>query len=162
MKSVFPSRTARPRIGFTLVELLVVIAIIGMLVSLMLPSVQAAREAGRRMQCQNNLRQYGLAAPKLPCRLLLRSRSATCKTAGGAFQAALLPHLEATNVYAMINYRYPGDCFSACSVQPAGLDPGNRVLSVDICPDDENAGRELLLPRPNRATAITVARIISA
>ncbi|MCR9119348.1 MAG: DUF1559 domain-containing protein, partial [bacterium] len=101
--------------GFTLVELLVVIAIIGVLIALLLPAVQAAREAARRSQCQNNLKQIGLALHnhhdvngKFPP--LIKTNTADAEydasiTNNGAsveswgWSAYLLPYIEQSNLY---------------------------------------------------------------
>ncbi len=112
---MFPSSMRRGRSAFTLVELLVVIAIIGVLVALLLPAVQAAREAARRMQCVNNLKQIVLASHNhhdtfgffpagrfgcdgsgTPC----NGMSATSVNRGGASGFVyLLPYLEQDNIY---------------------------------------------------------------
>ncbi len=95
------ARDRRP--AFTLVELLVVIAIIGILVGLLLPAVQAAREAARRMQCQNNLKQQGLAVQN--CHDTFKRFPPQAGTFGGAFYAPLyfllLPFIEQKNVFEM-------------------------------------------------------------
>ena len=87
------------RRGFTLVELLVVIAIIGILVGLLLPAVQAAREAARRMQCQNHIRQVGLAIHNHESTFRLMPFART----GGRPQSIswaplILPYIEQTNL----------------------------------------------------------------
>ena len=90
------------RSGFTLVELLVVIAIIGVLVALLLPAVQAAREAARRTQCTNQLKQFVVAAHNYHDTFL-------CFPAGRnrreiSTHAALLPFFEQSNVHGLVDY----------------------------------------------------------
>src|SRR5437773_1481698 len=94
------------RQGFTLVELLVVIAIIGVLVALLLPAVQAAREASRRSQCANNLRQIGLALHnyhdvQLTFPINYRPKGTTFQTdyATWSWMQGILPFIEQANIY---------------------------------------------------------------
>ena len=87
-----------PHGGFTLIELLVVIAIIGIMVGLLLPAVQAAREAARRMSCSNNLRQIGLAAHNYHSlyRRFPRKHSPVHRH---TWATAILPMIEQGNIY---------------------------------------------------------------
>jgi prepilin-type N-terminal cleavage/methylation domain-containing protein len=109
--------------GFTLVELLVVIAIIGVLVGLLLPAVQAAREAARRMQCSNNIKQMGLALHNyesahrtFPPGFISRvtgpwpggGNDPTPEAGPGwSFFAMILPFMEQANLHATINFNLP-------------------------------------------------------
>src|SRR5687767_908554 len=89
------------RCGFTLVELLVVIAIIGVLVALLLPAVQAARESSRRTQCANHLKQIGLAVHSFEdtYKTIPYTRLDTRET----YAVLLLQYLEQGNLYSQWN-----------------------------------------------------------
>src|SRR5689334_15791940 len=96
-------KVSRSRRGFTLVELLVVIAIIGVLVALLLPAVQAAREAARRAQCSNNLKQLSLALHNY------ENTHNTLPPAGidsnqMSWVVLLLPYFEQQNLYSQFNF----------------------------------------------------------
>jgi len=101
----------RKRCGFTLIELLVVIAIIAVLIALLLPAVQSAREAARRAQCINNLKQLGLAAHNyVSINNVYPSQSIQNTTTWSwepSWAAAILPMMEQTPVYNAINFNLP-------------------------------------------------------
>ncbi len=124
----------RPR-GFTLIELLVVIAIIGILVSLLLPAVQSAREAARRNECQNHLKQVALALHSyhdlhscLPSGSIVRGPSFT-PLSGWGWGAMVLPALEQSALYARCD-------FSAHNAVGANRDAIRVTLPVMRCPSD--------------------------
>jgi prepilin-type N-terminal cleavage/methylation domain-containing protein/prepilin-type processing-associated H-X9-DG protein len=133
--------------GFTLVELLVVIAIIGVLVALLLPAVQAAREAARRSQCNNNARQIALGMQNHVAALqtfpIGAGGCANLQGMGYSWQEtsaflAILPYLEAGITEARYDYNYR--IYDGNNPQVTATH-----ISVYNCPSDDSADRYLLL-----------------
>lgn len=125
------------RKGFTLIELLVVIAIIAMLISLLLPAVQMAREAARRTDCKNRLKQLGLAIHNYestftslpPTALIRRLTDDTLQTGYIGPHARILPFIEQNNVYRGIDVEsLYGDLRNRDAVA--------RVIPIFLCPSE--------------------------
>ena len=137
--------------GFTLVELLVVIAIIGILVALLLPAIQAVREAARRTQCQSNLRQLGIALHNYElAKKRFPSNVNQIHPEGGNIAARdfashlvkLAPYMEETSLHDAIDFCDPND--PAC-VRPGDQLVGGKpvrqfVMATLQCPTDDRNG----------------------
>lgn len=134
-------RSGPMQYGFTLVELLVVIAIIGILVALLLPAVQAAREAARRAQCTNNLKQWGLAMQMYHDSHKMLPYS-SYRTPRVTFVEGMWPYIEQEALYNLYNFDYafyvtlPGPNPRANTIQKSTVGVVTTTVPVYYCPSD--------------------------
>ena len=145
LRRKFMTRSASRRRGFTLIELLVVIAIIAILVSILLPAVQQAREAARRTQCKNSLKQLGLALMNYessfgtfpPSRLDPKVDIEDNPGEDSAYQSwttLALPYIEEANLAEELDYNY---AWSSLVNRPAI----SKQLDVMLCPSSPGSDR---------------------
>lgn len=128
--------------GFTLIELLVVIAIIAVLIALLLPAVQQAREAARRTQCKNSLKQLGLAMHNYESTFsvfpMTTAQNYLPNTQGFSVQARLLPYLDQANLQNLLDFTKPAFTgpFNNLVPNPLFAIAFAMPLQVMLCPSD--------------------------
>ena len=139
--------------GFTLVELLVVIAIIGILIGMLLPAVQAVREAARRISCSNNVRQLALANLNFESSFGHFPGLPQTSQIGFSPQARLLPFVEQANLQDLINFDVPLMEGSGGSqvLNPIHAAAAENALCLFLCPSD---GQDPLFQNANTGEAI--------
>jgi prepilin-type N-terminal cleavage/methylation domain-containing protein len=150
-------RKPSPAAGFTLVELLVVIAIIGLLIALLLPAVQAAREAARRMHCQNNLKQLslGLLNYESSAKTLPHGANAPCcNPPGDNWCIMIFPFIELKQLYDAMDHKGFLNANTPVNVAAAQ----NSHLSVFICPSDGAGSNPIMIRGPQTGNNVTIGR----